>query len=417
MTIRRRGLLVLACLAGFLTGCWDRSQLEDRYYVIKLGLDRRPDGQVLVSAQIAMTPYLSAGLLHGSAESTEAMVACHTLATVANSIPQAMHMLNASLTRSLTLRHLRAVLVGEELGRDGVEPVLMQLWRDPEARGTPLVAQVRAGTAHDVLQECKPLGEVNVARVPEGILSQQKRFHLSPPIRLHQFLMRLAAPGGDPIMPVVALNPNMNGTPADLSYTGESVKAGEMPRLGGNAFEFLGTAIYHEDKLVGFLNVDETQMLLALRGEMGKTYVSFPDPAVPDRLVSLRFQQENLPKYQVWFVDGKPRVKVRILLEGEVLAIPSGTDYVPPDARKRLEVAAVTAAETTLRQLLSRLRQWEADPVGFGHLFRGHFANWDQWTAHNWEDRVGDLQVDVTVDMRIRRYGLYTGPDRTRGGG
>ncbi|HYF94482.1 MAG TPA: Ger(x)C family spore germination C-terminal domain-containing protein [Symbiobacteriaceae bacterium] len=413
---RRRLLCILLLPALLLTACWDRTQLEDRYYVIGLGLDRHPSGKLLVSAQLAMAQLLAAGLLRGAAEPTESAVACRTLSTVAESIPQAMRILNASLTRSLTLKHLRAVVIGEDLGREGVEPYLMELWRHPESRGTELIAQARNDYAYRLLQECQPLGEINLSRVPEGYLLQQKRYHLAPPVRLHQFMIRMGVSGADPFLPSTALNSGIDRDPVELEAELESARAGELERVGGNRVEFLGTAIYRKDRLKGFLTVDETQLLLALRGEMGKAYVTFPDPITPERKVTLRFQQENLPRYRASFRDGAPHVNVDLLFEGEVLAVPGGTDYVPPAARGRLEAAAAREAERIIWPLLDKLRMWEADPVGFGLLFRGRFRDRDQWLAYKWEERVKELGVDVSVKMRIRRYGLHTGPDRTRGG-
>lgn len=167
---------------------------------------------------------------------------------------------------------------------------------------------------------------------------------------------------------------------------------------------------------MGFLNVDETQMLLALRGEMGKAYVSFPEPGAPNQMVTMRFHQENMPKYRASFRRSRPHVEVRLLFEGEVLAIPGGTDYVRPEARERLEKAEARYAQRTMRGLLNKLHDWGADPVGFGQLFRGEFATWRDWEEYDWQKHVQDLEVDVTVDMRVHRYGLYTGPDRVKEG-
>lgn len=169
----KRAWLLLCWLSTFLAGCWDRTQMEDQYYAIKLGLDWHDETRILVSVQVALTPYLSSGVLGGSAQATEPNVACHTMTTVAGTVTQAIHMLNSSLTRSLTMKHLRAVIIGEELARKGVEPVLMELWRESTVRGTALTGQVRNGTAREVLKECQPFGEVNVARVPEGTSSSR----------------------------------------------------------------------------------------------------------------------------------------------------------------------------------------------------------------------------------------------------
>lgn len=399
-------------LAVLLTGCWDRTEVEDQGYIITLGLDRGEGDQILVTARSAIIQAMPSGTLESYAQMSEPRLAAALLTAQGRTITEAIHVLNGGMTRRLDTRQLRGVVVGESLAREGLEPLVMELFRSPLARGSVLFIQAR-GRAFDLLKTNDPVGEVNPAKMSEGFVLQAKQLHLAPPVRMHHFVSRLAASGGDPFLPVLAVNADvLNGAQEPQRAAGASALPGELPRGGGNPVEFTGTAIFRRDRLRGFLNVDETQMLLALRGEMGKAYLSLPDPDVPDQSVTIRFQQENMPKYQASFQRGRPHVHVKIVFEGEVLAIPGGTDYVPPVARERLERAAARFAEQTIRNLLNKLNEWETDPVGFGHLFRGYFPSLRTWEQYDWSDHVKELQVTVEADMRIRRYGLYTGPDR-----
>jgi spore germination protein KC len=407
---RRITLLLLVLVVGALSGgCWDRTELEDQAFIIFMGIDRTPEGDLLVTAEVTQVQ----GVVHGQSK-----FAAKLLTARARTITEAIHVMNAGMSRQLTLRHLRGVLVGEALAREGLEPILMELMRSPVVRGTVWLAQAR-GRAFEIILKFTPVSEFNPGQATEGLILQTKRLHLAPPGRMQNFINRLAAPGGDPILPTEGLNQGVTGEGKGEEPRwgpGKSAKAGELPRGGGNPMELAGTAVFVRDRLVGFLTVDETQMLLALRGEMGKAYITFPDPLAPKRMVSMRFHQENKPMRKASFQGKRPYVRTHLLFEGEVLAIPGGVDYVPGPARVQLERAAEAHATNTIRQLLEKLRQWGADPVGYGFLFRGRFATWPEWEAYNWRSHVRDLKVDATVKMRIRRYGIYTGPDRVRGG-
>lgn len=415
MERKRRAAAAIILLALLLTGCWDRSEIEDQAYVILLGLDRGDNGKVLVSTDLAITQSLSAGLLGARASAGPPRMAVRLLTVQAETITQAITTLNGGMSRRLDLRQLRGVVVGEELAREGLEPLLMELTRHSLARPSALLIQAR-GRAYDLLRLQDPVGEVNPGRMADGLVLQAKQLHLAPPVRMHHFMIRMAAPGGDPYLPAAAINPWITTRPQEpREATATSAIAGEMPRGGGNPVEFIGTAVYRRDRLVGFLSVDETQMLLALRGEMGKAYTTFPDPTVPGKPVTLRFHQENKPKIQASFRGARPHVQVRVVFEGEVLAIPGGTDFVRPEMRQRLERAAKEYAEETMARLLTRLRDWESDAVGFGHQFRGTVATWPEWDRYNWGEHVKEMEVEVSVAMRVRRYGLITGPDRVPG--
>ena len=412
MQHKRRAAAAIILLALLLTGCWDRSEIEDQAYVILLGLDRGDEGKIMVSTDLAITQSLSAGLLGARASAGPPHMAVRLLTVQAETITQAITTLNGGMSRRLDLRQLRGIVVGEELAREGLEPLLMELSRHSLARPSALLVQAR-GRAYDLLRLQEPVGEVNPGRMADGLILQAKQLHLAPPVRMHHFMLRLAAPGGDPYLPAAAVNPWITIPPQEpKEATATSAIAGDMPRGGGNPVEFIGTAIFRRDRLAGFLSVDETQMLLALRGEMGKAYTTFPDPTDPDKPVTLRFHQENKPTYKASFRGARPYVKVRIVFEGEVLAIPGGTDFVPPEMRQRLERASKKYAEETMARLLTRLHDWEADAVGFGHQFRGSVTTWPEWDRYDWPKHVKDLEVEVSVEMRIRRYGLITGPDR-----
>lgn len=411
MGVRRRVAALLA-LALLFSGCWDRQELEDQAYIIIMGVDRDEDAQLLVSARVALVQPLSSGVLGGTVEVQQVYPAAQYASARASTIMHAIHIMNGGMARRLDLRHLRTVLIGEEAGRAGIEPVVMELMRNPVARGTTALVQVR-GRAADLLYPSAADGDVNPARKAEGYLLQAKALHLTPPVRLHQFAMHLAAPGGDPFLAAVALNPQVQaGNTEARGGAQDSALPGELPRTGGDILDAVGTAVFRRDCLAGFLTVDETQMLLALRGEMGKAYVTLPDPEQPDAMITMRLHQENVPQMQAEFSGGRPRVAVRILFEGEILAAPGGTDYTRPDARQRLEQAAGRFTEANMRRVLDRLRGWGADPVGFGHLFRGRFARWEEWEAFDWAGRIPDLHVEVAVDVRVRRYALTLGSDR-----
>lgn len=66
--------------------------------------------------------------------------------------------------------------------------------------------------------------------------------------------------------------------------------------------------------------------------------------------------------------------------------------------------------------MLAKLAGWEADPIGFGHLYRGRFGSRAEWEQWDWDERVKELTVTVEAQMRVRRYGLISGPDRVGDG-
>lgn len=402
----KRILAVLCLLSALLvSGCWDRIELEDQLFLIVLGVDQGSVERYRVTARAIVFASLHAGVLggrEGGAPPAELMT------VEADSLAQAVYVINSSTSRRISVRHVRAIMVGEGLAREGLSNLLAELIRSPEFRPTAgfLVAR---GKASEVMHKAKWPGEFNAARVPEGIMLVQKQLHMSPAVRVHHMVNRSGGLGINAFAPVVAVNQQVLDGDGETGPT-ESAVAGDQQRMQGNPVEVAGAALFRQGALVGYLTVDETQAMLALRGEMGKAYVTIPSPFAPGETLLLRFQQENLPQYQAAFTQDGPSVSVRLLFEGEVLS--GHHDYREEKVRNSVERAAKEHMEGQLRSALRKMREWKTDPVGFGLLFRGRFPRWRDWAGYKWDEQVEHLQVKVEAKMRIRRHGLTLGAQK-----
>lgn len=405
--MRRRLAVWLLVVATLLSGCWDRMEVEDQLFAIAMAVDTGKEKRYRIALRVPVVSKLEAGVLGGGKQtgSTSELIAAE-----ADTVSEGVLLLNAAATRRITLRHLRALILGEELCRGDLTDLWSELLRHPEVRGTTALLIAR-GPAHEILAYNRPPGENNPGKLAEGVLLVEKQLHMSPPIRLHHMFNRAGAIGIHPFASVAAVNPRVAGDGTATESAEDSAVAGQMLRDGGNPVEISGTAIFRDDTLAGFLNTDETQALLALRGEMGKAYISFPNPFQPSTKVMMRFQQENLPTYRARLTADGPRVTVRILFEGEVLA--GRENYFEATVRERMERAARDYMVANMESVLAKLKEWETDPVGFGLLFRGMFPSWNAWNEYGWSDHIKDMQVTVSADMRIRRFGLRVGSGGT----
>ena len=399
--------LMLILLSLLLSGCWDRREIEDSIYVASIGVDRQDD-EYLWTFRLVEAERLTAGML--TAPTAEAGKLASGVVTVrATSLQQAVQMIQPSIMRVISLEHVRWIGFGEEVARHGLNPVLSQLLRHREIRRATNVYVVQERALDGFLNN-RPVADLNPMKFFETARLVQKRFHLSPPIQLQHFYARLSASGVDPVMALIGVN-EMAKEPLGSELppmAGRSLKAGEVPRNGGNPVEFMGTAVFRADKFAGTLSVDETSVLLSLRGEMGKVYVSVPDPKVEGVYITMRLQQENKPQYRAQFQGNRPVLHVKLQFEAELLSTPGMTDYADPVNRRELERSIAKDYLAPLYRSFTEkvYGEWGTDPAGFGQLFRSRFATFDDWQAYRWSDKVPDLKVTVESDVYVRRFGL-----------
>lgn len=405
--MRRRAMVGLILVALLLGGCWNRTEIEDTVFVASIGIDSVED-EYLWTFRIAETERLTLGMLTATA-SQPGKLASGVIVIRASSLQQAVQLLQPSIMRIISLEHVRWIGFGEPLARQGLSPVLSQLLRHNQIRRGTSTYVVRDSALKPFLQN-RPVADVNPMKFFEGARLVQKRFRLSPPIQLQHVYARLTSPGVDPFMAVVGVNPRATQPHgSELPAMGDrSLKGGEVPRNGGNPPEFMGTAVFRGDKLAGILSVDETAGVLALRGEMGKVYMSVKDPKEEGVTITLRLHQENKPQYQAFFQGNRPAVHTKLQFEAELLSTPGKTDYSLPENRRLLEKHLATEyAGKLFSGLVGKVyKEWGADPAGFGQLFRTRFATFDDWLAYRWHDKVKETKVTVESDVFIRRFGM-----------
>lgn len=402
--MRRKLLVALALLLLLATGCWDKLEVEDQLFPVTVGIDKGEHSRYKLAVRVPISAQMRSGVLGGR---TGGGRTTDILGVEADTIAQAMYILNASVARRMTLRHLRGIAIGEALAWDGMQDLLAELTRNGEIHETAAFYVAR-GSATEMLATSRPTGEFNPGKINEGLLLVEKGLHMAPPIRLHHMLARRIAVGVDPFAPIVGSNRRISGDETGRRAT-ESAIAGDLDRTGRNPMEIAGTAICRDTKLAGFLNVDETQALLAMRGEMGKAYMTLPDPLKPGSMMIIRFQQENKPQVRVSFSPNGPRVTSRLLFEGEVLS--GQANYQDPVQLAKVEDAAEKLMSDTIQAVVAKLKEWRADPVGYGLYFRGKFPTWEAWHRYHWRGQLAKLDVQVTTQMRIRRTGLiHNGP-------
>lgn len=409
--MRRRGrasrpVALLLALALGLGGCWDRSEIEDTAYLSSIGVDVA-DGEYLWTFRVIEAERLPVGTLTALPPPAGRLPGLVTAR--AASLEQALQLVQANLVRVLTLEQVRFITFGEEVARQGLGPLISQFLRHNQMRRT-MGVHVAAGRAVDIFANNRPVGEVNPVKFLEGALTVERRWHLAPPVRFQHVYARLLAPGADPLLSLIAVNPMAGQAPGSPlpPMAGRSLRAGEFPRTGGNPVEAAGSAVFRGDRMVGTLTVDETAALLALRGEMGKVYMTLPDPQEEGQMLTLRVHQENKPQYRARFSGDRPVVHVRLQFEGELLSSPGRTDYSQPAQRRALERAVVRHFQRELYgPLLRRVyNEWGADPVGLGNLFRTRFPTFTAWLEYRWPDHVREIQITVEIELFIRRFGL-----------
>jgi spore germination protein KC len=166
-------------------------------------------------------------------------------------------------------KQLNAIVLGEDLGREGVAHVADFFVRHWEMRRSIWMV-VAHGNAQDVLLKGAPVQE----KVPgQAVKMQMEVSHkYAPtyyPVVLGDFLTDMNEEGKDAIVAAVRVKP-MQENKAGQSETGSTEN---------NQLVFEGSGVFRGDKLVGYLGPSETRGARWVKGKIDGGIYTVPTPS------------------------------------------------------------------------------------------------------------------------------------------
>lgn len=395
-------LIVLFSMSILISGCNGARELDERSFTIAIGLDKAEEEDMIrVSYQIAI-PQQEGG-------KSDASKSTIMITNTASTFAETRNLLKSEIALIPSLTHAKVIVIGEELARMGLEKPMSAFVRNREFRASMFVV-VTKGTAQDFLEKNKPAFVTSMSKYYDQMIQTGDDTGYFLRTSIQQYYLRLKSHSGQPYMTLVAINPQTGegqiSTGKVPGGKNDGYKAGEIPRQGGNAVEFAGTAIFFGDKMVDTLSTTETRMLAIMLGEYPNGFISVEDTLVAKSFVNVNLRLGSKPKIKVVLVEGRPVIHSSILLEGEISSIGSGINYEQESYLNLLEAQINQVCQQEMMNFIQRTQKLNADVVGFGYYLRPAFRSNQEFEDYKWNEKYSQAEVNVEVKTKIRRTGL-----------
>lgn len=293
---------------------------------------------------------------------------------------EAVQVMQTKLSREVFRGHRRVIVIGEQLAKHGLAPVLDTYSRDPDIRIRADAFVVKGSTAKQFLEASSPLENIPAI----GALKGHTQTGELGDTTLLNFLIAGTSDGMTPILPVIELT-------------------------GSKGFQIQGGAIFNKDlKLVGFLNKHEGSTALWLVNRLSKQTITETVP-----------QGKGIASLSMTKIDSKIKPIIRgniiqcdIDLSGEGIIRENNTnlDLTQPKNLTLLKHVLEKKAEKQALQTIKKVqKQYGTDIFGLGEAIHQKYPS--QWKVRkkNWDKQFQKLQVSVHANLTIRQIGL-TGP-------
>lgn len=370
-----------------LTGCWDRTEVNDVALVAGTSIDKAGD-KYRVSIQVPLPGQMGGAGSTGGGGGTGGTGPWQMEMAEGKTIREANEKQQRSISRRLNFSHRRIVLWGEKLAKEGVSPMMDTLARVPDNRMSTLLA-VTKGPAEKILNSDAPYEKLPAEMCRELVQQSVKTI---PSIR--HFTETLLKDGVDPMLPYlssVEAPPGPDGKPK-------------------SNIQVEGLAVFKKDRLAGVMKGDQAIALMLVMNQMGTANVQLPAPKGKGTL-QIQFQEGQTvikPKMEGEHIRMKMEVRVRAwLVENE-----SNYDLTANGNIERTEKILSRKIEAEVENTLHRLQtELGSDPVGFGEMIHREYP--DRWKEIKKDWTKGyypKVKLDVSANIHLEHTGAITKP-------
>ncbi|MGG3886370.1 Ger(x)C family spore germination protein [Brevibacillus panacihumi] len=371
--------LLLLCLS-FLAGCWDRRELEERASVLAIAIDAggEDEERYRVTVQIPIPIKIAGSSGQGGGGNSNAV---KVMSVTGRTITDATNNLQLRLNQRLFLGHTRVVAISEEIAREGIADILDGFRREALIRRLlwPIIVRGKASS----LLEIKPeLAQIPVVFIMD-LVENGRKMGTIPDKTLGDYLNEISNKSMQPF----------------LNYV-EATK---------REVKWIGTAIFHDHKMVGSLTPIETWSLLQLRDQKRGGDVIMPLAGEEDAYVTLRprFVDTNLTIRPNTSKGGGLEAVFACEVQGDIMEyVPGHMRFASPEEFIRvMQKELKQELEKRAKHMVTKLKKHNSDILKLGlHLRSYHFR--DYWSHHDWNKAFKDFPIRVEYTIKLRRLGM-----------
>lgn len=390
---KKRLNLVTAILSMtiFLSGCWDKVEIDRKAFVSTIGIDAATDidkekdlkemkGDEIFPEEGIKKLKVTYGFpdVRDFSPSKAVIQGDNSFTATTYSMEGAMSQITGMSSREIYLDHMRLLILSRDLlnYKETFKEVLDYLERQPKLNRKMYVV-MSAGAPQEFIKS-KPQMDPHIQTYISGVMENSKHNSTILPVTLNEMFITLSE-NGNAIIPVIKMNSE-----------NKNVELG-------------GTALIKDYKLIGRLNQSQTSNVEILRGKLRSGIKVVYDDGHP-----LDYEIDGL-KRDIKISGDKDNlvVNIKVEIEGKLKGAYLDKEVLSKDTIGNLEQNLNKSIESECYKVVKVLQsKYNIDPIGIKEHIQKYKPGLWNGIKDDWEDVYKKAKINVVVKTSVRRVGV-----------
>ena len=390
----RRGLLLI--MAAFVcvlqSGCWDWVELNQSSMLTGMAIESGKNGMLKLTFEV-LNPAEAQRVQSNSGGPATLLYTME-----GKSISEVSSRMNEIVERRIIYSHIHMVVVDEAIARKGLNQIIDVLQRSRFVREDVLLLIAKDVRASDVLKIMYPSGQYASWKLRMQIIHFYRSWGGTPKSTLYNYTDSILSEGREPVLAAISLE-------GDVSQSeGSNETKSSVPQV---IVKCAGAAVFQEDKLLGFISVQDTRMLNLIRDHIIGTSFAVPvDTKQGAATIRMNLIQTAM---DVTIKNGYPDVKLSIAGKGHVSSIDTDLPLDTAGGYQELERMESKYLNEQAKATISRVqKEFGVDIFGFGEYMSRHNYAQFKLVKKDWNHHFKEANIGVSSRISITRSDLKT---------
>ncbi len=358
-----------------LTGCWDQRHFKNYNLALSVGFDQLENGSIIETVSIPTIMGSPEGPLKPKVQ---------IVSSKAPTTLDAREKIDQRIAASFDPSKLQVVLVGEDLAKRDIYPVLDGFYRNPNSNLNARLAVVE-GSAKEVISVKTP-NESRVSQYITGLLESVVLGTYSTGENLQLISAELMEPGEDFTLPIL-----------------KKVVQGDEQLVVYN-----GLGLFHNRSYTGEkINQEDAVLFVLMQGQKGKRAritrkVNNDKENEPLNYVTIKVMKIKRD-LNVKVQDGEVKADLSLKISARILEYPHN-QLVSLQIVNKLSDRLTHVLTKDAKEIVAKTQSANSDVFSIGRRVKAYYP--EVWNQMDWNNEYPNITITPKVEVDVKQHGI-----------